>query len=213
MTAILSAIGALPEKEAFAMRSSIAIPIVVLMALWGLVVPAHAGSISGTFAGSATLTPTSTSGVDILNFTGNGSDTTFGSDSVSLQSTIDFTSPPHFLLTNTTLREVFSGGTLMGTGSGIGINPSTGTSTFSIAIEFTGGTGIFGGVTGGMILHARMSPTSSTTETISLGNYTGALVLDPPAVPEPGTLALLVPAVSLGAVVVVRQRRRKPLAH
>jgi hypothetical protein len=64
-----------------------------------------------------------------------------------------------------------------------------------------------------MILHARMSPTSSTTETISLGNYTGTANLDPPAVPEPGTLALVIPAVSLGAVVLVRQRRRKPLAH
>jgi hypothetical protein len=82
------------------MRSSITILLVALMALWGLVVPAHAGSISGTFDGEATLTLTSTPGVYISNFTGDGDDTTYGSFTPTSQSTTDFSNPPHFTISN-----------------------------------------------------------------------------------------------------------------
>jgi hypothetical protein len=179
------------------------------MALWGVVVPAHAGSISGTFDGEATLTPTGTSGVYISNFTGDGDDTTFGSFSPSSQSTIDFSNPPHITVSNVMLQEVFSDGTLFGTGSGSGMGNGHGTATFTADIVFTGGTGIFAGATGEATLTGMITQTSPTTETISNGSYTGSLQL----VPEPGTLAMLAPAFALGLGVVVRQRKLKTEAY
>jgi hypothetical protein len=77
---------------------------------------------------------------------------------------------------------------------------------------FTGGTGIFAGATGEAILHGTITQTSPTTETISLGNYTGTVNLVT-VVPEPGTFALLAPAFAVGAVIVVSQRRRKTMPH
>ena len=186
------------------MRRSIIVPLV---ALAGLIAPAHAGSIMGTFDGDSTLTPTGTPGVYIQNFSGDGMDTTYGAFTPSSTSTIDFSHPPHVKISNSMILETFSNGTLFGTGSGNGTANGKGTATFSVLFVITGGTGIFAGDTGEVTLHGTITQTSPTTEVISDGTYTGQLV------PEPGSFALLAPAVALGAVVLVRQRRRNVIAR
>src|SRR5271169_2752577 len=96
-------------------------PLLPLVVMACLIVPAHAGSIEGMFDGTATLTPTNTPMVYIQNFTGDGTDTKFGAFDVTSMSTVDFSHPPNIVITNGMLNEVFTGGTLFGTGSGTGL--------------------------------------------------------------------------------------------
>ncbi len=77
-----------------------------------------------------------------------------------------------------------------------------GTGTFDIEIVFTGGTGLFAGATGQETVTGTIDSTSPTMGAIT-GSYVGTL-----SVPEPGALALLAPAVTLGACGIVRERRR-----
>jgi hypothetical protein len=188
------------------MRRSITVPLIAIMALWGLVVPADAGSLSGTVDGDSTLTPTSTPGFYIQNFTGDGDDSNYGSFTPFSQSDVDFSKPPNIVFSDGTLTEVFMNGTLFGTTSGTGTANGKGSATFSIDYVITGGTGIFAGAMGEVTLTGTITQTGSTTEAISNGSYTGSFTV----VPEPGTLAILAPALALGAVVLVRQKRRRP---
>jgi hypothetical protein len=170
----------------------------VMMAavLWSVAVPVQAGSISGTFDGDATLTPTGTPGIYTQNFTGDGDDTTYGSFTPTSQSTIDFSNPPHILISDGMLSDAFAGGTLFGTDSGSGTASGTGTATFTIDFAITGGTGIFAGATGEATLAGTITQTSPTTETISNGSYTGSISTSP----EPSTLILLAGGLGLWLV-------------
>jgi hypothetical protein len=176
----------LPFKNSQARSRVFGIIASLVVALGGLVVPVQADVITGTFEGDSTLTPTGTPGVFLQNFTGNGDDTTFGLFTPSSNSTIDFSNPPDILISNGTLSETFTDGTLEGTSSGSGIASGHGTATFTIDFVITGGTGNFAGDTGEATLTGTITQTSPTTESIS-GSYTGSLT----PVPEPSTLVLL----------------------
>lgn len=176
----------LPFKNLQAGARVLGIVASLFVALGGLAVPLQAAMIAGTFEGDATLTPTGTPGIFIQNFTGDGDDTTFGSFTPSGQSTIDFSNPPHILISNGMLSEVFTNGTLQGTSSGDGTASGHGTATFTIDYVITGGSGVFTGATGVATLIGTITQTSPTTESIS-GSYTGSLT----QVPEPSTLILL----------------------
>jgi hypothetical protein len=187
------------------MRRPITAPLVALVALGGLVAPVQGGSISGTYSGVATLTPT-TPGFFVQNFTGHGDDTTFGSFVVKSSATVDFSKQPDITLSDGKFSEIFSQGTLFGICSGSGTASGHGTATFTVDYIFTGGTGLFAGDTGEATITATVTSTGSTTESAT-GSYAGSLV------PEPSSLALLASAVAVGAVVVVRGRRREVMAR
>ena len=114
-------------------------PLLPLVVMACLIVPAHAGSIEGTFDGTATLTTTNTPMVYIQNFTGDGTDNTFGAFDVTSMSTVDFRNPPNIVITDGMLNEEFAGGTLFGTGSGTGLGNGHGMATFTIDFVITRG--------------------------------------------------------------------------
>jgi len=192
------------------MRRSITAPLVVLVALGGLVVPAHAGSIAGTLSGDATLTPTGTPGVFTQNFTGEGDDSNplLGSFTVQATSFIDFSNLPNIIIRSGTVSETFSQGTLFGTSTGSGTASGMGTAAVTLDFVITGGSGFFAGATGEVTVMATITSTSATTESVT-GSYAGSLS----SVPEPSTLALLASSVAVGAVVGVRGRRRGAMAR
>lgn len=147
---------------------------------------AHAGAISGTLGGDSTLIPTGTPGVFTQDYTGDGTDTTFGPFSVASSSTIDFSHPPTIVVSNGRFTETFSAGQLFGTSSGNGTASGTGTATATVDVVFTGGTGLFASATGdGTILQTLVSTGPTTTS--GMATYTGDLLL----IPEPSSLALL----------------------
>jgi hypothetical protein len=182
-----------PFKNSQASSRVFGIIASLVVALGVLVVPVQADLITGTFEGDSTLTPTGTPGVFIQDFTGDGDDTTFGLFTPSSQSTIDFSVPPNILISNGTLLETFTNGTLEGTSSGSGTASGKGTATFTIDFVITGGTGNFAGDTGEATLTGTITQTSPTTESIS-GSYTGSLT----SVPEPSTLVLLTTGLLVG---------------
>lgn len=183
------------------MRRSITAPLVVLVALGALVVPARAGSISGDISGDTVLTPISPN-VFLQSFTGEGDDKVLGSFTMQSQSTVDFSNPLDIIISNGTCSQTYSEGVLFGISSGHGTTTGMGTGTFDIEIVFTGGTGLFAGATGQETVTGTIDSTSPTTGAIT-GSYVGTL-----SVPEPVALALLAPAVTLGACGIVRERRR-----
>ena len=168
-----------------------ALALLVASVAW-LIVPAQAGSLGGSFDGVATLTPTSTPGVFIQNFVGDGTDATFGAFDATSQSTVDFTNPPIITITNGTLSEVFAGGDLFGTGSGSGMANGHGIATFTIDFIITGGTGIFEHQTGDAIITGTITQTGPLTEAIE-ATYTGML-----GTPEPSSVSLLLLGASMG---------------
>jgi hypothetical protein len=177
--------------------------LVAQLAIGNLGVPAHAGGISGSFDGVATLTPTGTPGIFTSNFSGDGNDTKFGAFTPTSQSTIDFSNPPNIQITNGTVTLAFSQGNLFGTSSGSGTGNGHGSATFTGDFVFTGGTGLFLGASGEATVTGTIMQTSPTTEAIN-ATYTGSLAV----VPEPSSLALFAPAVAVGAVVLLQHRRR-----
>ena len=186
----------------------IAATLVAVVIMVGLVSPVQGGSISGMLSGDSTLTPTSTPGVFVQNFTGDGDDTTYGSFTPQSQSMIDFSKPLAITISNGMLSLTFSQGTWFGTTSGDGTASGHGTATFEVDFVITGGTGLFAGATGEATITGTITSTGPTTESIN-GSYVGSLAL----VPEPSSLALLAPAVAVGAVVVVRRRRCEAMAR
>jgi hypothetical protein len=164
----------------------------LLVVLLCLVMPAYADSLSGSFDGVATLTPTGTPGIFIQNFVGDGTDVTFGAFTAMSQSTVDFSSPPNIIITNAMLTEMFAGGTLFGTGSGTGTASGQGTATFTAQFLITGGTGIFEHQTGQATIVGTITQTSPTTEAIE-ATYTGIL-----GVPEPASVSLLFLGATMG---------------
>jgi hypothetical protein len=185
------------------MIRSVAATLTALVVMGGLDLPVHAGPISGTLSGDSTLTPTGTPGVFVQNYTGDGDDTTYGSFTVSTHSIVDFSQPPDINILHGSFLESFSQGTLFGTSSGSGTASGMGTATFMADLVITGGTGIFAGATGDATATGTLTSTGPTTES-STAFYTGSLA----TIPEPGSLALLVPA----AVVLFRRRRRAAMA-
>jgi hypothetical protein len=184
------------------MRRSINATLFALLVMGGIAVPVQGGSISGTYSADATLTPTGSPGIYVQNLTGNGDDTTFGSFIAQSTATANFNNPPDITLSGGMFLLTFSQGTLFGVCSGSGIANGQGTAMFTVDYVFTGGTGLFTGNTGEATLTATVTKTGLLTGTAT-GSYVGSL-----SVPEPNTLALLAPAVAVGAVVVVRGRRR-----
>jgi hypothetical protein len=172
---------------------------VPFLALGLLVAPLRAASLSGSFEGDATLTPTGTPGVYTQSFTGDGADDTYGAFTPSSTSTTDFSHPPSIVISNGMLTEAFEEGSLLGTSSGDGTANGNGMATFSIDYVITGGTGLFAGANGEATLMGTITTTSPTTESIT-GTYVGSFT-----VPEPTAFAL-------GAVGLVgcglRRRRR-----
>jgi hypothetical protein len=166
-----------------------------------LIAPAYAGSISGTFDGNATLTPTGMPGVYIQNFVGDGTDTMFGEFDVTSMSTVDFSNPPNIVITDGMLLETFGEGTLFGTGSGTGTANGHGMATFMIDFVITGGTGIFAGDHGEAMIKGDITQTGPLTETISNASYTGTLVT-----PEPSSLGLLFLRASAGFRFLAKRR-------
>jgi hypothetical protein len=188
------------------MRRSIVAPLLVFVISGAMVTSTHAGSISGTLSGDATLTSTATPNVYVQNFSGEGDDTILGAFTAASTSTVDFSNPPNILITDGMITETFSQGTtLFGTSSGSGTANGHGSATVSIDFVITGGTGFLAGATGEITITATITSTSATTETIT-GTYSGTLS----SVPEPGTLTLLGPAIAVGAFAV--RRNRKPVA-
>jgi hypothetical protein len=170
-------------------------------------VPVRAGSISGTFSGDSTLTPTGTPGVFVQNFTGDGHDDTYGAFTPASMSTIDFSHPPAVTVTDGVLSLTFSQGSFFGTASGHGTVNGTGMATFVAEFLITGGTGLFAGAMGEATITCTITETSSTTASIS-GSYIGSF-----SVPEPTALAQLATAVAVGSVVLFRRRRRQAMVH
>jgi len=164
--------------------------LLALALCWGAL-PVLAASITmtGTYDGASTLTPTGTPGVYIQNFTGDGQETTFGSFVPTAQSTVDFSNPPHIVFSNGMLSAAFSNGTLFGTTSGDGTGNGNGTATFTIDWVITGGTGYFAGDTGAVTMTGLITQTGPTTESISNGSFTGTI--STPSVPEPNAAILL----------------------
>jgi len=174
-----------------ARSSAISVFALLLGSLAWLTVPAQAGSLSGSFDGVASLTPTGTPGVFIQNFVGDGTDATFGAFDAMSRSTVDFSNPPSINITNGTLTEIFAGGKLFGTGSGSGTASGHGTATFTIDFLITGGTGIFEHQTGEAMITGTITKTGPTTEAID-ATYTGTLV------PEPSSVSLLLLGATFG---------------
>jgi hypothetical protein len=190
------------------MKRSITVPNLALMVFWVLCVPARAGSLSGTFDGTSTITPTGTPGIYSGMFTGDGDDVTYGSFTPSSTSTIDFSNPPNIVISNVMFSLDFTQGTLNGTGSGSGNGNGHGMATFTLDITITGGTEFFAGATGSITLMGDLTQTSPTTLTVSNGTYLGTF-----SIPEPSTLTLLTPPLAVGAVVLVRRRRTRGVAR
>lgn len=180
------------------MLRSLAATLIALVGMGSFAAPLHAELILGNLSGDSTLTPTGTPGVFSQNFTGEGDDTTFGSFDVNSTSTIDFSDPPHIVVTDTMFTEIFSDGSLFGTGSGGGTANGMGAATVTLDLVITGGTGIFKLAKGDAVATETLTLTSPTTVSAN-GTYTGTLS----TVPEPGSLALLAP---LALVVFFRRR-------
>ena len=186
------------------MRRPFTATLLALLVTGGLAWPVQGGIVTGTLSGVSTLTPTNTPGVFVQNFTGSGTDTTYGAFEVQSQATIDFSNPPAITISGGTLTETFSQGTLFGTSSGRGTASGQGTATFMIDFVITGGTGRFVGATGEVTITGMITRTSPTTESVT-GTYKGSLAF----VPEPSTLAMFGPVGVVIAVWACRGRRRR----
>jgi hypothetical protein len=170
-----------------ALRNLMGIVAGLIGAIAVCVTPVQASTISlnGTFDGTGSLTPTSQPGIFIFNFTGDGTDMTFGAFTPTSTSTIDFSNPPNIVVSNGMWSQMFNDGVIFGTSSGTGTASGQGTATFTSDVVVTGGTGRFAGSTGDLIVTGTITQTSPTTESVE-ASYSGTV-----NVPEPSTLTLL----------------------
>ena len=159
--------------------------VIFLMSMVWLAAPAIAQSLSGSFDGVGTLTPTMTTGIYIQNFTGDGADDMYGAFDAASQSMIDFTNPPYIVITDTMWSQTFTYGILFGSGSGTGMGNGHGMATFTIDLDITDGTGIFDGLHGDVIVTGTITQTGPLTDAVD-ATYMGHLVT-----PEPSSLSLL----------------------
>jgi hypothetical protein len=184
-------------------RIQTAATILTFVNLGCLVSQVRAGTIDGSFDGNATLTPTGTPGIYSQSFTGDGTDSRFGAFTVHSTSTVDFSDPPSIAISNGQLVQTFGQGKLFGTGSGDGTASGHGTATFSVDFVVTGGTGLFMGATGDVVVTGTITSTGPTTETVN-ASYKGSLTL----VPEPGSFAIFGPVIIVFASASMRRWRR-----
>jgi len=180
---------------------AVAVYALLIMVATCLAVPALAQSITGSFDGVGTLTPTGTPGIFIQNFVGDGTDTLFGAFTATSQSTVDFTNPPFIAITNAMLTQTFAGGSLFGDGSGSGMANGQGMATFTSDFEITGGTGIFEHLHGEVMITGTITQLTPLTEAVD-ATYTGNLVT-----PEPSSLSLLFLGAGFGYRLLARKRR------
>jgi hypothetical protein len=172
--------------------------LLFLASVW-LTAPLQAATLSGSFDGVGTLTPTNMPGIFIQNFIGDGTDTFFGAFTATSMSTVDFTNPPIILITNAMLTQVFAGGSLFGDGSGSGMANGQGSATFTSDFVITGGTGIFEHLHGDVIITGTITQTSPFTEAVD-ATYSGNLVT-----PEPSSLSLILLGATFGYRWVVKK--------
>jgi hypothetical protein len=188
------------------MMRSVTATLTALVVMGGLASPVHAGPISGSFSGNSVFTPTGTPGVLIQNFTGGGTDTTYGPFTFLSLSTVDFTNPPSIVISNGSFTETFAIGSLFGTSSGTGTANGNGTASLLLNLVVTGGTFAFERFTGNATITGMITLTSPTTGATG-GTYAGTL--RDTDIPEPSTLAI-VGAGIMGLGALRRRRKAKP---
>jgi hypothetical protein len=181
------------------MTRSVAASLIVLLLVGGFAAQVHAGPISGSLSGDGTLTPAGAPDIFNQNYTGDGTDTTFGPFTLETVSTVDLSHLPDIVVSDGMFTQTFSLGTLFGTSSGEGTVNARGTATFTGDAMITGGTGIFEGAIGEIISPQTLIRTGPTT-TSGSGTYVGTLSI----VPEPSSLAFL----ASGTLVLLYRRRR-----
>lgn len=162
--------------------------------------PTFGQTITGSFDGVGTLTPTNTPGIFTQSFTGDGTDNFFGAFTANSTSTVDFTNPPSILITNAMLTQTFAGGSLFGNGSGSGTANGQGSATFTSDFIITGGTGIFEHLHGNVIITGTITQLTQLTEAVD-ATYTGTL-----STPEPSSLSLLLMGAGVGYRFITRKR-------
>jgi hypothetical protein len=163
--------------------------LIALAVIGSLAVPVHAAPFSQTVTGTATLMQTAMPGFVSTSFTGSGDDATYGLFSAQSTSTDDLTNLPVITITDISVLETFSQGTLSAVGSGSGTASGTGVNTAIYDLQITGGTGVFAGARGEVTADVTLTITSMTTQSIT-GTIMGSLF----TVPEPSSLTLLAPA-------------------
>jgi hypothetical protein len=169
------------------------------LALAGVAVPLQAGTISGSFDGVSTITPTGTPGVFTQSFSGDGTDDTYGAFTASTTSVVDFSSPPKIIFSDGKFMQIFPDGSFFGTSSGMGTASGSGTASFTVEFVITGGSGIFAEDVGKATVTGTITSTGPTSESIT-ASYVGTIT----TVPEPSTLFLLAAGIT---GLVVRKHR------
>lgn len=176
------------HDRAALLRTIIVVFASLLLTLGTLATPARANmiSLSGTFSGVATLTPTSMPGIFTEDFTGTGTDVTFGNFTISTSATLAF-SPPTISVSGGNIDLAFTNGALGGTSSGSGSVTGSGSATFTAEFLVNDSSGIFEGLGGEVTETGTLTRTSPFSASVS-GAYSGTL-----ATPEPSPLVLLSP--------------------
>jgi hypothetical protein len=176
--------------------------LIAVVFMGALAMPAQADSTStGTLTGTTTLTATGTLGVFESSFAGSGVDSVSGAFTTTNMGILIFSNTTMFT-TSGTFVDVFSDGTLFGTFTSSGTEVGGGVADVTTIAVFTGGTGIFAGVTGG---EGTITSTSTATGPLTAsvtGTSTGFITT-----PEPSSLALLLAGIGLLPVM------RKRIAH
>jgi hypothetical protein len=193
------------RRRKYSMKHGVTTLVAAFAALCVFAGPVRADILSGMLSGDSMRTATSTPGVFIQYFMGEGTDDLLGPFDADSSSTVDFSHPPDITFLNGMFVESFPGGALYGTSSGDGTASGTGTATVEIDILFTKGTGIFAGDTGSETFEGMVTTTGPATASLS-GTYSGTLS----TVPEPSSLALLATLAGIFFLGGYFRRPRKP---
>ena len=180
------------------MIRSLAATLIALVMMGALAMPVLADSTptSGTLTGNSILTPTSNPYVYDASFSGSGVDTVSGSFTATNMGTDTFNSTFTSWTSSGAFEDIFATGTVFGTFTANGTVTGATTSTSTLDTVITGGTGIFAGDTG----EGTVIGTNTTTNSpMFVGTYTGFITI-----PEPSSLALMLPGI--GLLLVMRKR-------